>query len=93
MKEILWFETVQCMVRVYDTGEEVCGQRLFVISSYHKNNKHDNIRFGTKEQLKNLLGQYQFSVIGYKNNYENFMKSLGYKLYVNQFKLKQSEEY
>lgn len=78
MKEILWFETTQCMVRVYEYHEEICGEKLFMVSSYHKKNGKDNIRFGTKQQLYSLLTQYQFSVVGYKCEYEKFMEKLSF---------------
>ena len=73
MKEVLWFETTQCFVRVYDTNEEYCRERLYVVSSHHKNNGKDNIRFATFRQLGNMIGQYRNNVIGYKCDYERYM--------------------
>lgn len=78
MKEITWFETTQCMVRVYEYHEEICGERLFMVSSYHKKNGKNNIRFATRQQLYSLLTQYRYSVIRYKLEYEQFMDKLSF---------------
>ncbi len=76
MKEILCFETVQCIVFVYDSEKQFAGRKLYVVQSHHKKTQEDNIRFGTKRQLINLLEQYKYSLVGYKNNYERFMTEL-----------------
>ena len=64
------------MVRVYDTEQEFIGERLFVVQSHHLKNGKIVIRFGTKQQLYNLLNQYQYSVVEYKNEYEIYMNHL-----------------
>lgn len=79
MKEKLLFETVQCVVRIYDSGQEIVGERLYVVSSYHRKNEKQNIRFATRKQLYSLLVPYRFSILGYRVLYDRFLEELKYE--------------
>ena len=78
MTEILWFETTQCMVRVYDAQEELVGERLYMVQSHHIANGEILIRFGTRKQLLSMLKAYKFSSFRQnKKTYEMYLEALG----------------
>ena len=78
MKDILWIKTTQCMVRVYDTEEDIVGERVFTVITYHLKNRKILVRFGTKQQIYSLLTQYKNSVVENKEAYERYMTTLSY---------------
>ena len=82
MKERIWFETTQCVVRVFVNEEEICGETLFVVQTHHKKTNKVLIRFGTTQQLYSMLNSYQYSVVKNKEQYELYMNHLSF------FKLK-----
>ena len=53
------FETSQCIVSVYDTGWCVDYYHIYCIKSYHKKTQETLTRFGTEEQIKQILKTYQ----------------------------------
>lgn len=63
MKETIEFETTQCVVVVLDTEQYFENEKLYIVKSYHKNNGKRTVRFGTTQQLYNLLLSYQYSVV------------------------------
>lgn len=77
LNKIFEMETTQCDVIVCDTGETILGERLYTIESYHRKNKNSNIRFGTLQQLYNIMVTYQYGVKPeYKKAYEEFVSDL-----------------
>lgn len=77
-KSILWFETTQCNVMVYENNSEIFGEKLYIIHTHHRKTEKDNIRFGTRQQLFSILNAYKFSITNYKEEYEMFMDKLSY---------------
>lgn len=76
MKHILWFKTVQCMVRVYDTETDIVGEKVFMVTTHHNKTNKILVRFGTRQQLYSLLKPYQYSTTENKSDYEWFMNRL-----------------
>lgn len=76
MVKIIEFITTQCDVIVYDSGQMLMGKTVMVVESHHRTNGKTNVRFGTKQQVYNLLLTYQYSVIGGKKEYEQYLSQL-----------------
>ena len=66
------------MVRVYDTEEDIVGERVFTILTHHNKTHKILVRFGTKQQIYSLLTTYKNSVVEYKEEYERFMSKLSF---------------
>lgn len=58
MKLIKEFQTVQCVVKIYDTGLIVDFCRIYCIKSFHNKGGKVTTRFGTKAQIKSYVNTY-----------------------------------
>lgn len=58
MKIIKYCETNQCQVSVYATDYMIKGKIVYCVISNHKSNGKELVRFGTFEQVQQILNTY-----------------------------------
>ena len=58
LKLVREFDTKMCEVRIYESDFEVLNEKLYVISTFAKNNKVLTIRFGNFIQTNSIIRTY-----------------------------------
>lgn len=64
MKQVKEFRTTQCQVSVYETGFVYEDQKIYCIKSLHRKTGKENIRFGTIDQINQIIRTYKQVRVG-----------------------------
>lgn len=63
------------ILRVFDTETEIIGIKVYCLVSVRKDNHKTNYRFGTMEQMVQMLKTYRSVEFGYREEYDNFINN------------------